>query len=67
MQPRKPKEIQTIIDNNPHLSREEILQDLDEYDRLQAERFATDPSIVNPATEQRAARLKELADKLFHA
>lgn len=63
VEPRKPKETKEVLRN---ASQEE----LDEYDRLLAERYERDPSLVQ-TTEQRAAtarrerRLATLGRRIF--
>jgi hypothetical protein len=60
---------QAILDANPAAAPE----DIDEYERLLAERFAVDPDAPSPAplamavspAESREARLAELHRKLF--
>lgn len=62
MEPLKPETRARILDENPQAAPEEI----DEYERLLAERFATDPDLPpSPEAERRESRLAELYRKLF--
>ncbi len=62
MEPMKPDEKARILSENPDAEP----ADLDEYERLLSERFASDPDV--PAAKDsadREARLAELHGKLF--
>lgn len=48
MEPLKPEEKRRLLQNNPSISSE----DIEEYEKLLAERFTTDPNI--PTTTSRA-------------
>ena len=62
MEPLRPEVKARILEENPHVSVAEI----EEYERLLAERFATDPDLsASPEAEERQARLVELYRKLF--
>jgi hypothetical protein len=73
MQPMKPEEKERLLLNNPAAAP----ADIEEYERLLAERFVTDPSLAPtpaPTTiaagaatpeEAREARLAELYRKLY--
>ena len=72
MQPMKPEEKEQLLQNNPAAAP----ADIEEYERLLAERFATDPGLtLTPSTthsattvtddEARETRLAELYHKLY--
>jgi hypothetical protein len=72
MEPLKPEQKKSILANNPEAQPE----DLEEYERLLAQRFTEDPdeeSAASPvasgqpqsASQKREARIKELYQKLF--
>ena len=65
MEPLKPKAVDTLLQSRPQVTPE----DVEEYERLLSERFASDPDYA-PAPdaeeeEQRESRLAELHQKLF--
>jgi hypothetical protein len=66
MEPLKPEQKDTALRKNPQAAPEDIA----EYERLLAVRFAVDPSMPRSPEEADSAaarerRLKELYDKLF--
>lgn len=64
MEPLKPAEKERILSERPQAAPE----DIEEYERLLAERFLRDPSLPEPAAapeRRRDDRLRELYDKLF--
>jgi hypothetical protein len=62
MEPLKPDEKQHILATRP----EAEPADIEEYERLLAERFARDPSQPpHPSLQARDARLRQLYIKLF--
>jgi len=65
MEPLKPETIKDLL-NRPHVAP----ADIEEYQRLLAERFSTDPDAPQPpgqaaVASDREARLEELYEKLF--
>jgi len=66
MEPLKPETKKLILDTNPNAAPE----DIEEYERLLAERFTVDPDLPKSPEhailhEAREARLAELHKKLF--
>ena len=67
MEPLKPETKARILEERPQASP----QDIEEYERLLSERFASDPDLVIAAAqvarldESREQRLQELHAKLF--
>jgi hypothetical protein len=66
MEPLKPEVRQWILDEHPQASPE----DIDEYERLLAQRFTVDPDLPmapddSNKLENEEKRLAELYDKLF--
>lgn len=66
MEPLKPTTKERILSDTPQASPE----DVEEYERLLAERFTVDPDMPmapggNTAHEERESRLEELHKKLF--
>ena len=66
MEPMKPELVNRLLHERPALTRAEI----DEYQRLQAERFRVNPLLPKSPDEERAinarkARIKELYRKIY--
>jgi len=68
MTPLTPEERDAILQKHPAAAPGEIEADINEYEQLVSEMFATDPSEVQPGGAPRAMvrdRLSELHAKLF--
>jgi hypothetical protein len=65
MEPLKPQTKAQILEERPQVSPAEI----EEYERLLTERFASDPDVVSRVAEDianaREMRLRQLYEKLF--
>jgi hypothetical protein len=68
MEPLKPETKTRILNESP----QESPEDIDEYERLLAERFTEDPDLpkspaITQAAIKREKRLKQLSMKLFNS